>query len=157
MAVVTVSVSVGWKMCKKQQKWKWLDGSAGEPGHQRESQNHSSPSCRESALTQQNLNNKRVKKICMCACSFWIPAHEMTSQSVWPPSVSSDGCHSCFSFICWEWKSVIWLGWAASHTVLQKQMYDFSFVCEWGRGYVSDWENIQQLMWPLPAGCPALC
>lgn len=51
MAVVIVSVSACWKLWK----WKLLNVSAGEQSHQRESQNHSSPSWRETALTQQNL------------------------------------------------------------------------------------------------------
>lgn len=41
-------------MCKKQQKWKWLDASAGELSHQRESPNHLSPPPVE------NLNSVRV-------------------------------------------------------------------------------------------------
>lgn len=60
---------------------------------------------------------------------------------VWPLSVSSDGCYHCFFFICFEWKPVIRLGWLASYMVLPEQMYDFSFVCERGRGYVSDTEK----------------
>lgn len=60
---------------------------------------------------------------------------------VWPLSVSSDGCYHCFFFICFEWKPVIRLGWVASYMVLPEQMYDFSFVCERGRVYVSDTEK----------------
>lgn len=72
-----------------------------------------------------------------------IPAHRMTSPCMWPPSVMSDGCHSCFSFICRQWEPVIRLGWAASHTVLQELPNDFFSPtdCERDRRHVSDAEK----------------
>lgn len=130
------------KCAKKQQKWKWLDVSAGELSHQRESQNHSSHSHREIALTQQNLNNVHVwekKNACVHVHSEFQLMKWLLR--VWPLSVSRDGCYHCFFFICFEWKPVIRLGWVASYMVLPEQMYDFSFVCERGRGYVSDTEK----------------
>lgn len=72
----------------------------------------------------------RTSTACVCGkmhlCMFIrIPAHGMTSPCMWPLSVISDGCHSCFSFIYRQWEPVIRLGWAASHTVLQERPDDF--------------------------------
>lgn len=86
-----VSVSVlenGKKKTKKQQKWKWLDVSAGELSHQRQSSNHSSPSCRETALTRQNLNSARVWKNARVYARSEFQLMDWFSVCVWPPSVS---------------------------------------------------------------------
>lgn len=114
-----------------------------------------------------------VEKLCSCSrtstacvCGIMhtcmlirIPYHRMTSPCMWPPSVISDGCHSCFSFICRQWEPVIRLGWAASHAVLQERLDDFFSHCLWeGSGpRVRCWENVQQVTWPLWAGCQTLC
>lgn len=126
---------------KNQQKWKWLGVSAGELSHQRESQTHSSPARRETALTQQNLNNvlvwkKKKMHVCILHSSSWNDFLDRVT------SICQQQMLSLFLFhVLWmEACNPVGMS-SVTRRLTRANVWFFFCLWEGGRGHASDTEK----------------
>lgn len=141
---------------------RWLGVSAGGHRHQRESQNHSSPSADETLCS----HSLTLTNVCVCGCVDVCVCEYVHSKI---PNYSSERLTSIcrlmlepylFLFHLLRIKdcSPIEIG-SITDRFSRENVEVWLYVCVREGLWVCVWQrkNIQDLTWPPPAGCPTFC